>query len=220
MQVATRGIAAVGQSTFLFGSRPISPRFRRVRRWSAGSRMARRAVREQLGRGADLINDLRGLARTDAHDRGDASRRGGGASAPSARSPPMRRRPWAIRNAVQAGVDSIEHGHRRRPGALELMEARGVYLVPTVSVVDASVTKAPSSGRRPRAELSWSRFVRQWRSPGSSALGYADGSDPAGRRSPWQERRRARSDDASRVDRAGGDPRSDDLCSRPDGVDR
>ena len=39
----------------------------------------------------------------------------------------------AARMAIQAGVDSIEHGTFLKPSTLELMKARGVFLVPTLS---------------------------------------------------------------------------------------
>lgn len=38
----------------------------------------------------------------------------------------------AARMAIQAGVDSIEHGSFLEDGTLELMKAKGVYLVPTL----------------------------------------------------------------------------------------
>lgn len=37
----------------------------------------------------------------------------------------------AARQAIEAGVDSIEHGSFMQPATLELMKQRGVYLVPT-----------------------------------------------------------------------------------------
>ena len=51
--------------------------------------------------------------------------------------------PEGIRNAVLAGVDSIEHGHRADRAALELIKSKGVYLVPTLSVIDAAIAKKP-----------------------------------------------------------------------------
>ncbi len=46
-----------------------------------------------------------------------------------------------IRNAVTAGVDSIEHGHQADGQALELIKERGVFLAPTVGVIDATFEK-------------------------------------------------------------------------------
>ena len=78
-----------------------------------------------------------------------------------------------------AGVDSIEHGHRADRADLELMKSKGVYLVPTLSVIDAMVAKAPdkwaSPDRKSRLE-SMNRVL-----PDAKELGVkiADGSDPA-----------------------------------------
>jgi imidazolonepropionase-like amidohydrolase len=44
--------------------------------------------------------------------------------------------PEGIKNAVTAGVDSIEHGHEADREALERINAKGVFLVPTVGVID------------------------------------------------------------------------------------
>ena len=87
--------------------------------------------------------------------------------------------PEGIRNAVMAGVDSIEHGHRADRADLELMKSKGVYLVPTLSVIDAMVAKAPdkwaSPDRKSRLE-SMNRVL-----PDAKELGVkiANGSDPA-----------------------------------------
>src|ERR1700730_1680133 len=54
MQVATRGIAAVGQYN-PFGVSPDLPDFPTGAQMISGVEDARRAVREQIGHGADLI---------------------------------------------------------------------------------------------------------------------------------------------------------------------
>jgi imidazolonepropionase-like amidohydrolase len=46
----------------------------------------------------------------------------------------------AAKMAIQAGVDSIEHGSFLKPDTLELMKAKGVYLVPTLSPVEMEKT--------------------------------------------------------------------------------
>jgi len=46
----------------------------------------------------------------------------------------------AARMAIQAGVDSIEHGSFLTAETLELMKAKGVYLVPTLSPVEMEKT--------------------------------------------------------------------------------
>src|SRR5271168_2648647 len=44
--------------------------------------------------------------------------------------------PEGIKNAVTAGVDSIEHGHQADRQALEMIKEKGIFLVPTVGVID------------------------------------------------------------------------------------
>lgn len=106
----------------------------------SGVEEARRAVREQIGHGADLIKvyaDWENPTLTveeiqviveEAHKQ----KRKVAAHATT---------PEGIRNAVNAGVDSIEHGHNIDREDLELMKARGTFLVPTVGVIDALVEK-------------------------------------------------------------------------------
>ncbi len=53
--------------------------------------------------------------------------------------------PEGIHNALTAGVDSIEHGHRIDRANLELMKAQGVFLVPTVGVIDARAGHLPDN---------------------------------------------------------------------------
>lgn len=139
MQVATRAIAAVGQ----YNPFDVSPD---LRDFPTGAQMisgveeARRAVREQVGHGADLIKvyadwktptltveELRVIVE-EAHKLG----RKVAAHASTAEG---------IRNAVSAGVDSIEHGHSADQKDLELMKEKGVFLVPTVGVVDAMLAQ-------------------------------------------------------------------------------
>lgn len=42
----------------------------------------------------------------------------------------------AAKEAIQAGVDSIEHGSFLQDDTLELMKAKGTYLVPTLFTVE------------------------------------------------------------------------------------
>jgi len=134
MLVATRAIAAVGQYN-PFGVSPDLPDFPTGAQMISGVEEARRAVREQIGHGADLIKvyaDWRNPTLTvdemrviveEAHKQ----KRKVAAHATT---------PEGIKNAVNAGVDSIEHGHSADREALEMMKAKGVFLVPTVSGID------------------------------------------------------------------------------------
>jgi imidazolonepropionase-like amidohydrolase len=139
MQVATRAIAAVGQYN-PFGVSPDLVDFPTGAQMVSGSEDARRAVREQIGHGADLIKvyadwdhptltveEMRVVVE-EAHKQG----RKVAAHATTSEG---------IRNAVTAGVDSIEHGHQADRQALEMIKQKGAFLVPTVGVIDELVEK-------------------------------------------------------------------------------
>lgn len=51
-----------------------------------------------------------------------------------------------IKNALVAGIDCIEHGHQLDDECLDIMVKRGVYLVPTLAIVEAIVTHGPKAG--------------------------------------------------------------------------
>lgn len=137
MQVATRAIAAVGQYN-PFGVSPDLENFPTGAQMVSGVEEARRAVREQIGHGADLIkvyadwenptltvDEIRVIVE-EAHKQ-------------KLKVAAHATTPEGIKNAVTAGVDSIEHGHRIDREDLEMMKARGTFLVPTVGVIDASI---------------------------------------------------------------------------------
>lgn len=130
MQVATRAIAAVGQY-YPFGVSPDLPEFPTGAQMISGVEEAKRAVREQIGHGADLIKvyadwnyptltveEMSAIVE-EAHKAG----RKVAAHATTAEGQ---------RNAITAGVDSIEHGHGADRQDLEMMKAKGVYWVPTM----------------------------------------------------------------------------------------
>jgi len=133
MKVATRAIAAVGQYN-PFGVSPDLPDFPRGAQMISGVEEARRAVREQIGNGADLIKvyadwnyptltaEELGVIVEEAHKAGKR------VAAHAATNE-------GIRNAVNAGVDSIEHGDRADRATLELMKQKGVWLVPTFAAL-------------------------------------------------------------------------------------
>ena len=135
MQVATRAIAAIGQYN-PFGVSPDLADFPTGAQMVSGVEEARRAVREQIGHGADLIkvyadwnhptltvDEMRVIVE-EAHKQN----RKVAAHATTAEG---------IRNAVTAGVDSIEHGHGADHEDLEMMKAKGTFLVPTVGAIEA-----------------------------------------------------------------------------------
>lgn len=130
MQVATRAIAAVGQYN-PFGVSPDLTDFPTGAQMISGAEEARRAVREQIAHGADLIKvyadwNYPTLTIEEITVVVQEAHKAGRRVAAHATTPD------GIRNAVTAGVDSIEHGHGADRQDLELMKAKGVFWVPTM----------------------------------------------------------------------------------------
>jgi imidazolonepropionase-like amidohydrolase len=145
MKVATRGIAAVGQY-YPFGVSSDLPDFPRGAQMVSGVDEVRRAVREQIGNGADLIKvyadwDYPTLTidelRTVVEEAHKASRKVAAHATTTE----------GIRNAVTAGVDSIEHGDKADRATLLEMKAKHVWLVPTYSRELAVVDEVPEDAR-------------------------------------------------------------------------
>jgi imidazolonepropionase-like amidohydrolase len=146
MQVATRAIAAVGQYN-PFGVSSDLPDFPTGAQMISGVEDGRRAVREQIGHGADLIKvyadwnyptltvEEMSVIVEEAHKAG----RKVAAHATSAEGQ---------RNAITAGVDSIEHGHGADRQDLEMMKAKGVYWIPTMGYYFYHVDSASSPEAR------------------------------------------------------------------------
>src|SRR5579864_3909077 len=137
MQVATRAIAAVGQYN-PFGVSPDLTNFPTGAQMVSGVEEARRAAREQIGHGADLIKvyadwnqptltveEIRVIVE-EAHKQ-------------KLKVAAHATTPEGIKNAVTAGVDSIEHGHHINREDLEMMKAQGTFLVPTIGVMDSVI---------------------------------------------------------------------------------
>ncbi len=148
MQVATRAIAAVGQYE-PFGISPDLPNFPTGAQMVSGVEEARRAVREQIGHGADLIKvyadwqyptltveEMRVIVE-EAHKQ-------------KLKVAAHATTPEGIRNALMAGADSIEHGHQANRENLEMMKAKGTFLVPTVGVIDAIFERTKNDPMTPR----------------------------------------------------------------------
>jgi imidazolonepropionase-like amidohydrolase len=145
MQVATRGIAAVGKY-FPFGISPDLTNFPTGAQLISGPEEARRAAREQIGGGANLlkvyadwgvptltIDEIRPIVE-EAHK----SKLKVAAHADS---------PEGIRNALTAGVDSIEHGHQADRSSFELIKQKNAYWVPTIGYYFFAVDTAKSPQR-------------------------------------------------------------------------
>jgi imidazolonepropionase-like amidohydrolase len=158
MQVATRAIAAVGQYN-PFGISPDLTNFPTGAQMVSGVEEARRAAREQIGHGADLIkvyadwshptltvDEIRVIVE-------EAHRQGLKVAAHATT-------PEGIKNAVTAGVDSIEHGHRANQEDLELMQAKGTFLVPTVGVIDGVVERRKKEQVTPEQQKRFDAFLQ------------------------------------------------------------
>jgi imidazolonepropionase-like amidohydrolase len=178
MQVATRGIAAVGQYQPL-GVSPDLVGFPTGAQMISGAEEARHAVREQIGHGADLIKvyaDWHHPTLTVAEMQvvvEEAHKQGLKVAAHATT-------PEGIRNAVMAGVDSIEHGHEADRAALKLMKKSGTYLVPTLSVIDASMAEHfNGSAYSPRALAFLETLKKTMTMAKEMGVKIADGSDPS-----------------------------------------
>ena len=181
MQVATRAIAAVGQYN-PFGVSPDLKDFPTGAQMVSGVEEVRRAVREQIGHGADLIKvyadwehptltvDEMRVVVEEAHKQ----KRKVAAHATTAEG---------IKNALTAGVDSIEHGHRINREDLEMMKAQGTFLVPTIGVIDldfeAFKDKPVSPEQRKRFEAFLQGIQDEIQIAKSLGVKIAAGFDPA-----------------------------------------
>jgi imidazolonepropionase-like amidohydrolase len=176
MRVATRGIAAVGQYE-PFGISPDLTDFPTGAQMVSGPEEARRAVREQIGHGADLIKvyaDWMYPTLTVAEmqvivEEAHKANRKVAAHATTTEG---------IRNAVLAGVDSIEHGHHADRVDLELMKQKGVYLVPTISGLDAHIARKPDDFASPKAQAFLKAIRDELAIAKQIGVKIADGSDP------------------------------------------
>jgi imidazolonepropionase-like amidohydrolase len=150
---STRGIAAIGHYP-PFGVSSDLAGFPTGAQMVSGVDEARRAAREQLSRGADLLKvyaDWRDPTLTFAELQVivDEARRVGRKVAAHATTPA------GIRAAVDAGAVSIEHGFGADRPVLEHMRAKGVVLVPTLSILE--IMAARPDGQGPRKGLEESR---------------------------------------------------------------
>lgn len=146
MQVATRALAAVGQYN-PFGVSPDLTDFPTGAQMISGAEDARRAVREQIGHDADLIKlyadwQYPTLTVEEMHVVVEEAHKLGRKVAAHATTAE------GIRNAITAGVDSIEHGHGADRQDLEMMKAKGVYWVPTMGYYFYHVDSAKSPRAR------------------------------------------------------------------------
>lgn len=105
----------------------------------------RQAVREQIKRGADIIKIMASeytpqFTLEELKAAADETHRWGKKITTHATLPP------AIRNVVDAGYDSVEHGGVADDDVLETMAARGIMVVPTLSPFILQTELGPSRG--------------------------------------------------------------------------
>ena len=158
IQVATRAIAAVGQYN-PFGVSPDLKGFPTGAQMISGPEEARRAVREQIGHGADLIkvyadwehptltiDEMRVIVE-EAHKQ-------------KLKVAAHATTPEGIKNALTAGVDSIEHGHGVNREDLEMMKSQGTFLVPTIGVIDLDMEASRHKSMSPEQRRTFDAFLR------------------------------------------------------------
>jgi imidazolonepropionase-like amidohydrolase len=168
MQVATRAIASVGQYE-PFGISPDLPNFPTGAQMVSGVEEARRAAREQIGHGADLIkvyadwahptltvDEMRVIVE-EAHQQ-------------KLKVAAHATTPEGIKNALVAGVDSIEHGHQANREDLEMMKAKGTFLVPTVGVINAIFERTENDQMTPERRKRREAFLQSIRQSVQQAM--------------------------------------------------
>jgi imidazolonepropionase-like amidohydrolase len=141
---------------------------------------ARRAATEQLAHGADLIKvyaDFPGdkgasprptLTVEEMKAAVEVAHAAGKRVAAHATSLP------GIRNAVAAGVDSVEHGNDADPAILRVMKERGIFLVPTVRIL---APPGPARAKEVAAATDSARLLRDARAAGVKMGCGVDGSE-------------------------------------------
>lgn len=147
MEVATRAIAAVGQYN-PFHVSPDLTDFPMGTQMVSGVDEARRAAREQIGHGADLLKIYADwnhptLTFEEILAVVEEAHKAGLKVAAHATTPE------GIKNSVNAGVDSIEHGHLADRQALELIKKNNIFLVPAVGVIDLWTDHFKDNGTTP-----------------------------------------------------------------------
>ncbi len=188
MEVATRAIAATG-GYFPYGLSPTVADLPRGAQMITGVDEARRAVREQIYNGADVIKiyaDFADVASPNTKNVNhqtltieemktivDEAHKGGHRVAAHA----MTRE--GASNAVEAGVDSIEHGTAVDRETLAAMAKRGVYLVPTSAGPLRSLETAKGA-ERDRLTLRFEAVRKQLADARQLRVKIATGYDAAG----------------------------------------
>jgi imidazolonepropionase-like amidohydrolase len=125
-----------------------------LRRIADGVAEVRKAAREQLREGADFLKIMTTggvMSEKDEPTASQFSMEEIRAFVEEARNASVKTATHAqgtqgIKNALIAGIDSIEHGFYLDDECIELMLKQGSYLVPTFAIVDVIVTKGAEIG--------------------------------------------------------------------------
>lgn len=158
MKVATRGIAQIGQYN-PFGVASDLQGFPTGAQMVSGAEEVRRAAREQIGCGADLLKiyvDWRHPTFSVEEIRAavDEAHKVGIKIAAHATLQE------GIANAVAAGVDSIEHGWRADAATLKLMKAKGIFWVPTLTGANKGIQRGLADPERRERSLALEQAIR------------------------------------------------------------
>jgi imidazolonepropionase-like amidohydrolase len=177
MQVATRAIAAVGQYN-PFGVSADLTDFPTGAQMVSGVEEARRAAREQIGHGADLIKVYADwnhptLTTEEMQVVVEEAHKQGLKVAAHAYTPE------GIRNALNAGVDSIEHGTNADRATLELMKEKNAYWVLTKGYIRNRLKTETDPRIRKHLEDTWQRARDNIAIAHELGIKIANGFDPA-----------------------------------------
>lgn len=177
MLVATRGVAALGQYHPFDISADLHD-FPTGVQMVSGAEEARRAVREQIGHGADLIKVYADwshptLTVEELQVVVEEAHKAGRKVAAHATTVP------GINNALEAGVDSIEHGTGIDRPTLERMKKQGVWLVPTTGPFYNGLSDASHPDLQAYMKAQWPVVQQMVRSAREVGVRIASGYDPA-----------------------------------------
>ena len=137
----------------------------------------RRVVRDQIGRGADVVkiyaDNGRGPTFSEAEIRlvvETAAAQGRPVAAHATTREGMRR-------AILAGVHSVEHGEEGDADTFRLMAERKVFFCPTLTVFEAATRLPGTPARRAGAETRFARAREAFRLARAAGVTIANGSD-------------------------------------------
>ena len=179
--VATRMIAAIN------GYFPLDVPAGVVRLTGAqeihGAEEAERVAKEQLAKGADLLKVYadfpEGMAKPVRPTLTVDEIRAvvGAAHAVHKRVAAHATSKAGIANALEAGVDSIEHGDEADPALLKKMAAQNVALVPTISGLETLLAEVPAGPRHDKLEARVRDKARELRDARVAGVRVATGLD-------------------------------------------